>query len=184
MLQWNTEKPDHFKIDKTLIYDYIDEGLLSTSWGDTATIDDIGFGTPLQFKEYKESCEAGLSMCQKSQLLDPKGNGEKLEWLIAECLEKQAIPQRILCFQQKTPARHEGQELIHWKSFSVPKHLNIMMKPFPDSYGTGKMQFSDLTITDLIKFTEDANGVTVHLIQIKLGTYMKYYLLILKVVRD
>jgi hypothetical protein len=42
-----------------MIYELVDQGLLSTSWNDDGSISDIGFGTPLQFKEFKESLDVG-----------------------------------------------------------------------------------------------------------------------------
>jgi hypothetical protein len=112
---------------------------LSTSWDDNGSIGDIGFGTPLQFKEFKDSLAVGLPMTCQLQLLDLKSSSEKLEWLVAECLQKHTIVvPYFLCFDGKHPMVSEKHEVIPWRSFSIQTHANIMMKPCPDTYGTGR----------------------------------------------
>lgn len=122
-----------------MIYELVDQGLLSTSWDD-ASISDVGFGTPLQFKEFKESIDVGLPMARQLQLLEPKPFAENLEWLVAECLQKRTIPVPIfICFSDKLPTNiPENHNIVSWESFSIATHVNLMMKPFPDNYGTGR----------------------------------------------
>jgi hypothetical protein len=78
-------------------------------------------------------------MTRQLQLLDLKSSSEKLEWLVAECLQKHtiAVP-HFLCFDDKRPMVSEKHEVIPWGSFSIQTHVNIMMKPYPDAYGTGR----------------------------------------------
>jgi hypothetical protein len=108
---------------------------LSTSWDEYGSISDIG--TPLQFKEFRDSLGVGLPMTRQLQLLDVKSSVEKLEGLVAECRNVQ------LWFHTSsastTKARlYEKHEIISWKSFSIQTHADIMMKPCPDEYGTGR----------------------------------------------
>lgn len=171
LLIWAAES---LTIDKSLVYEYVDQGILSTSWEDDGSISDIGFGTPSQFKEFKASSEVGLSLGQQQQLLDPRTYGEKLEWLVAECLERSTIStKRILCFKKPPSGNDESCVFIPWESFSITTHVNLIMKPFPDDYGTGKFAIAPSSrFSDLIRVSHDGKQTTVYLIQVKLGMFI------------
>jgi hypothetical protein len=44
----------------------------------------------------------------------------------------------FLCFDNKRPTISEKHEVISWESFFIQTHANIMMKPCPDAYSTGR----------------------------------------------
>jgi len=145
-------------INTSLVYDYIDEQLLSSSWEELGGITEIGFATPHQWKQLNKLAKVGFTTEQKHQLLDPKTFGEKMEWLVAECIEKKQLEHFVLCFKNGISSISDHHTDIDAKNFSLEKYKDCMMKVDPDDYGA-----------DFIKFIKVQEGVTLQMIQVKLG---------------
>src|SRR5579875_1202005 len=101
------------------------------------------FGHSGQFLKLKEleQVPGELTMEEKKWLLDPKTYGDKLEWLVESCVQNKPITKKfVLCLNNKSSEYkdpHEDIFLKHWDPLG--KHLNLVMKPYPDNYGVGKV---------------------------------------------
>jgi hypothetical protein len=129
---------DSLDINATIVYEYVDEGLLSGVWREYDSISHIGFGAPYQWLQLRELSKVGLTMEQKRQLLDPKTYAVPLEWLVAEGIAgKRLDPHYVLCPTTNTNIL-DCHVVVTFKDLSLKKHNGLLMKLDPDDYGTGK----------------------------------------------
>lgn len=131
------------KIPPILLYDLIDECVLSTSWNSFTGVTDVGFGYPGQFLNLQQmdKTPGQLTMDEKRWLIDPKTYGEKLEWLVESCFQNVAfVKLHVLCLNNKPSdckELHEDVLLSNWEPLG--RHENLVMKVFPDDFGVGKL---------------------------------------------
>jgi hypothetical protein len=137
--QRNEWAEDSLDINATIVYEYVDEGLLSGVWREYDSISHIGFGAPYQWLQLQELSKVGLTIKWKRQLLDPKTYGVTLEWLVAEGIAgKRLHPRYVLCPNTETTIT-DPHEVVTFDALSLQKHNGLLMKLDPDDYRTGKL---------------------------------------------
>lgn len=123
-----------------IIHTLVDGSMLSARFNEGGIIESVGFGYPAQFEWISEDSIGVVDWRLANMLATPQPNGQKLEWVVEECLQHQQLPKQVLCLDDKIPQQIEPSYKIvlvsQWDP--VKTHNGFTFQIHPDMYGIGK----------------------------------------------